>query len=43
MAPAAAQWIGLGELPLDRCRRGAGLGLGKVHDLARAYKGELSL
>nr|WP_318655249.1 HAMP domain-containing sensor histidine kinase [Methylocapsa sp. RX1] len=43
MAPAAAQEIGRGALPLDRSRGGVGLGLGIVRDLARAYKGELRL
>ena len=41
MAPAAAQEIGRGALPLDRSLGGSGLGLGIVRDLARAYKGEL--
>ncbi|VFU16307.1 ATP-binding protein (plasmid) [Methylocella tundrae] len=43
IAPAMAQEIVEGGLPLDRSSGGAGLGLGIVRDLARAYKGELRL
>ncbi|WP_036262178.1 sensor histidine kinase [Methylocapsa aurea] len=43
MANAAASEILHGALTLDRSRGGAGLGLGIVRDLARAYRGELRL